>query len=86
MVVLSPGVAGNPSQLRLAKFRGVRLRSVTQLADADDRACGRQEVERVVADIGTPVGEVVHFAGEARSDPAMVDKRVGIGQSRRDAR
>ena len=55
------------------------MRSVVEFADADDGAGGRENAARIVADAGTPVGQVAHFAGIAGGRPFVIAGAVGGG-------
>ena len=83
VVVVAPGVAGNPGELGFGERGRVGLRSVVELAHADDGARGGEQVARIVAHGGAAVGEVAHLAREAAGVPLVVAGGVGRGQGRR---
>ncbi len=76
MIVVAPGVAGNPCAGVVVQLMGVRPGGLIQLTDANDGSRRFEQIARIVADRGPPVGEVVHVRGATSLHPLAIARGV----------
>jgi hypothetical protein len=82
VVILAPGIAGDPSQFVAAEAGRIRLRPVVKLAHTQDRASGGQQLPGIVAQVGAAVRQISHLTREAVCDPLAIVTRFRNGAGR----
>ena len=85
VIILAPGVPGDPAEAGRARVRRERSRGVVKFADHDDRARRRQQKTRIRAQAGAMVREVAHLPGHAGVHPLRVTRVVVNGPGRSHA-
>ncbi len=79
VIIVTPGVAGNPAVAGFIYFCGSRLGAVVEFRDAEDGARTRENQLGIGANLRAAIGEVAHGACHSAIYPVEIAAAV-IGQ------
>src|ERR1700693_1162428 len=82
MIIVAPGVTGDPARFGIIQLGGTGLGTVLKFTNSVDRAGGSEQKLRIGSDGRAPVGQIAHRAGHSalypvQVAPVVLGKRLG---------